>query len=54
MFTALRMLKRPVELIRIPGPSHVISMTGTPHQRFMETSLLLEWFQRHFSAAAAR
>jgi dipeptidyl aminopeptidase/acylaminoacyl peptidase len=50
MFTALRMLKRPVELIRIPGPSHVISMTGTPHQRFMETTLLVDWFERYLKA----
>ncbi len=52
LFTALRMLKRPVELIRVPGASHVICATGTPHQRFMETALMMDWFERYLKAGA--
>ncbi len=44
LFTALRTLKRPAELIRVPGASHVICRTGTPHQRFLEITLMVDWF----------
>jgi dipeptidyl aminopeptidase/acylaminoacyl peptidase len=47
LFTALRTLKRPVELVRVPGASHVISMSGAPHQRFMGTALMVDWFDRY-------
>jgi dipeptidyl aminopeptidase/acylaminoacyl peptidase len=47
MLTALRMRRRTVELIRVPGASHVIAISGTPHQNYFQWRLSHEWFDRY-------
>jgi dipeptidyl aminopeptidase/acylaminoacyl peptidase len=53
LLTALRMRGRVVELIRFPGASHVISASGTPHQRYLQWRLARDWFDRYVKAAEA-
>jgi dipeptidyl aminopeptidase/acylaminoacyl peptidase len=51
MLTALRMRRRTVELIRVPGASHAIVLSGTPHQRYFQWRLSQEWFDRRLMGA---
>ena len=51
MLTALRMRRQTVELIRMPGPSHVIMATGAPHQRYFERRLTQDWFDTYVKNA---
>ncbi len=44
MFTALRMLDRPVELVRVQGENHGINSRPSVEHRL--DSMLLEWFDR--------
>ena len=44
MFTALRLLNRPVELVRFPGEDH--GLRGTWENRVAHRTMLLEWFDR--------
>ena len=44
MFTALRLLNRPVELVRFPGEDH--GLRGTWANRVEHRTMLLEWFDR--------
>lgn len=46
LFTALRVLKRDVELVRFAGESHGMSRSGRPHNRIARLRLLLDWFGR--------
>jgi dipeptidyl aminopeptidase/acylaminoacyl peptidase len=43
MLTALRVLRRTVELVRIPGASHSIVASAAPHHRYLRWLLLLDW-----------
>jgi dipeptidyl aminopeptidase/acylaminoacyl peptidase len=52
LFTALRMRRRVVELIRFPGASHVIAASGTPLQRYLQWKLALDWFETYLKAKA--
>jgi dipeptidyl aminopeptidase/acylaminoacyl peptidase len=45
IFTALRVLGRPVELVRVPGEDHGIN--STPSAERLRDSLILEWFDRY-------
>ncbi|MDQ2831488.1 MAG: prolyl oligopeptidase family serine peptidase, partial [Chloroflexota bacterium] len=47
MFTALRMRRRIVELIRVPGASHVIAATAAPLHRYFEWRLGKDWFDTY-------
>lgn len=46
LFMALKLLDRPVELLRFPGESHGLSRTGSPVHRLQRLELLVEWFVR--------
>ena len=46
LFTALRVLKRDVELVRFAGESHGMSRSGRPHNRIERLRLILDWFRR--------
>ncbi len=47
MLTALRMRRQTVELIRVPGASHVIAMSPWPHQGYLQWRLSQEWFDHY-------
>ncbi|MDQ2741835.1 MAG: prolyl oligopeptidase family serine peptidase, partial [Chloroflexota bacterium] len=47
LLTALRVRRQTVELIRMPGPSHVIVISGAPHQRYFQWSLAKDWFDKY-------
>ena len=47
LFTTLRVLKRDVELVRVPAESHELTRSGSPIHRVMRFELLLEWFDRY-------
>jgi dipeptidyl aminopeptidase/acylaminoacyl peptidase len=47
MLTALRVLHRTVELIRIPGASHSIVASAAPHHRYLRWQLALDWLDTH-------
>jgi dipeptidyl aminopeptidase/acylaminoacyl peptidase len=49
MLTALRIRRQTVELIRVPGASHVVAVSGTPHQRYFQWRLSHEWFDRYLT-----
>ena len=51
MLTALRVRHQVVELVRVPGASHLIAESGRPHQRYVESKLTLDWFERHVKTA---
>ena len=44
LFLALRVLRRPVELIRFPAESHGLTRNGHPVHRAQRAEILLEWF----------
>jgi hypothetical protein len=45
------MRRQTVELIRLPGASHVIMATGAPHQRYFECRLAQDWFDTYVKHA---
>jgi dipeptidyl aminopeptidase/acylaminoacyl peptidase len=47
MLTALRYQGKTVELIRVPGASHVIFSTAAPHHRYLQWVLLKDWFDTY-------
>ncbi len=47
LFVTLRMLKRPVELVRFPAESHELTRSGSPVHRVQRFELVLEWFDRY-------
>jgi dipeptidyl aminopeptidase/acylaminoacyl peptidase len=47
LFTTLRVLKRDVELVRVPAESHELTRSGSPLHRVMRFELVLEWFDRY-------
>ncbi|HJT36908.1 MAG TPA: S9 family peptidase, partial [Actinomycetota bacterium] len=50
LFTTLRLLKRPVELVRFPGEGHELSRSGSPLHRVMRFEIILEWFGRYLKS----
>ena len=44
MFTALKLLGRPVELVRFPGEDH--GLRGTWSNRVLHRTMLLDWFDK--------
>jgi dipeptidyl aminopeptidase/acylaminoacyl peptidase len=47
MLTALRHQGKTVELIRVPGASHVIFAAGAPHHRYLQWIVLKDWFDTY-------
>ncbi|MBO0780493.1 MAG: S9 family peptidase [Ktedonobacteraceae bacterium] len=48
LFTALCARQQTVELIRFPNASHAIASTASPHHRYFQWKLTLDWFETHF------
>ena len=47
LFVTLRLLKRPVELVRFPAESHELTRSGSPVHRVQRFDLVVEWFDRY-------
>ncbi len=47
LFTALRSLRRPVRLMRVPDESHELTRSGTPFRRVENAAQICAWFE-HF------
>jgi len=47
LFVTLRLLKRPVELVRFPEESHELTRSGSPAHRVQRFQIVLEWFDRY-------
>ena len=47
LFVTLRLLKRPVELVRFPAESHELTRSGSPAHRVQRFGLIVEWFDRY-------
>jgi dipeptidyl aminopeptidase/acylaminoacyl peptidase len=50
LFVTLRLLRRPVELVRFPAESHELTRSGSPVHRVQRFELVVEWFDRHLRA----
>ncbi|HEY5387405.1 MAG TPA: prolyl oligopeptidase family serine peptidase, partial [Thermoleophilia bacterium] len=50
LFVTLRLLKRPVELVRFPEESHELTRSGSPAHRVQRFHIVLEWFDRHLKS----
>ena len=50
LFVTLRLLRRPVELVRFPAESHELTRSGSPVHRVQRFELVVEWFDRHLHA----
>lgn len=50
LFTALCARKQTVELIRFPNASHAIAGTASPHHRYFQWKLALDWFETYVKA----
>jgi dipeptidyl aminopeptidase/acylaminoacyl peptidase len=47
VFTALRKLGRPVEMVRYPDESHLLVFVGRPDRRVDRIERIVDWFERH-------
>ncbi len=47
LFVTLRLLKRPVELVRFPAESHELTRSGSPAHRVQRFELVVDWFDRY-------
>ena len=47
LFVTLRLLKRPVEMVRFPAESHELTRSGNPAHRVQRFRIVLEWFDRY-------
>jgi dipeptidyl aminopeptidase/acylaminoacyl peptidase len=47
LFATLRVLKRDVELVRVPAESHELTRSGSPVHRVQRFEILLEFFDRY-------
>jgi dipeptidyl aminopeptidase/acylaminoacyl peptidase len=47
LFVTLRLLRRPVELVRFPAESHELTRSGSPVHRVQRFRIVLEWFDRY-------
>ncbi|QBD76774.1 S9 family peptidase [Ktedonosporobacter rubrisoli] len=50
LFSALCVRQQTVELIRFPNASHAIAKTASPHHRYFQWKLALDWFEKHIQA----
>jgi dipeptidyl aminopeptidase/acylaminoacyl peptidase len=49
LYTALKLLKREVELVLFPGESHGLSRGGTPSRRLARLHVMRDWFVKHLA-----
>jgi dipeptidyl aminopeptidase/acylaminoacyl peptidase len=49
LFTLLRLLGKPVEMLRFPSEGHELSRSGSPVHRVQRFEALLEWFGRYLA-----
>jgi dipeptidyl aminopeptidase/acylaminoacyl peptidase len=49
MFAALLARRQVAELIRFPNASHAIAATASPHHRYFQWKLTLDWFDSHIN-----
>ena len=47
LFTTLRCLDRPVEMVRYPQESHLMGAIGRPDRRVDRLERIVDWFERH-------
>ncbi|HEY7350771.1 MAG TPA: S9 family peptidase [Ktedonobacterales bacterium] len=47
MFASLLARRQIAELIRFPNASHAIAATASPHHRYFQWKLTLDWFERY-------
>jgi dipeptidyl aminopeptidase/acylaminoacyl peptidase len=47
LFVTLRLLRKPVELVRFTSEGHELTRSGSPVHRVRRFEVLLEWFERH-------
>jgi dipeptidyl aminopeptidase/acylaminoacyl peptidase len=52
LFITLRMMRKPVELVRFPAEGHELSRSGSPAHRVLRFELILDWFDRHLRASS--
>lgn len=50
LFVTLRLLKRPVEMVRFPVESHELTRSGSPVHRVQRFEIVLEWFDRYLKS----
>ncbi len=50
LFVTLRLLKRPVEMVRFPAESHELTRSGNPVHRVQRFEIVLEWFDRYLKS----
>jgi len=53
LYTALKLLRREVEMVLFPGESHGLSRGGTPSRRLARLHFLREWFVRYLKPGGA-
>ena len=53
LYTALKLLRREVEMVLFPGESHGLSRGGTPSRRLARLHFLREWFVRYLEPGGA-
>jgi len=51
LYTALKILKRPVEMVRFPQESHGLSRNGRPSHRIARLDRIREWMDKYLKAA---
>src|SRR3954452_8452481 len=47
LFNLLRLMGKPVEMVRFPAESHELSRAGSPLHRVIRFETILEWFARY-------
>jgi dipeptidyl aminopeptidase/acylaminoacyl peptidase len=52
LFSALRMRRQPVEMIRIPNASHGVMLSAAPHHRVEHWQIAQSWFARYLLGKA--
>jgi dipeptidyl aminopeptidase/acylaminoacyl peptidase len=52
LYTALKVLKRDVKMVRFPSGGHDVSRTGKPSLRVDRLRHILDWFEEHLHRAA--
>jgi dipeptidyl aminopeptidase/acylaminoacyl peptidase len=53
LFTVLRSMRRPVELVRFPAESHELTRSGSPTHRVQRFEIVLEFLDRHLRKSAS-
>jgi dipeptidyl aminopeptidase/acylaminoacyl peptidase len=54
LFVSLRLLKRPVEMVRFPKESHELTRSGSPRHRVRRFQIVLEFMDRHLKDGGER